>query len=196
MHARGTRANSSVHGVPDRRSYGTREPQGACPGRFIIFFLFKCHFVACSAVYKTECVPRGSRVSYHLSSFVAYKHNSTRSLARFILCLRIRSDTWERGRSAAKIASASSIHGDRKRRARISVRGVPQASSRISDGISRPRQVSAQKCHPATRTGYRRTKTKECWDWRRWEKKKRRKNTRRHKIFFFSFSFHLFETAM
>lgn len=137
MHARGTRANSSVHGVPDRRSYGTREAQGACPGRFIIFFLFKCHFVACSAVYKTECVPRGSRVSYHLSSFVAYKHNSTRSLARFILCLRIRSDTWERGRSAAKIASASIVHGDRKRRARISVRGVPQASSRISDPGSR-----------------------------------------------------------
>lgn len=47
---------------------------------FIIFFLFKCHFIACSAVYKTECVLRGSRVSYHLSSFVAYKHNSTRSL--------------------------------------------------------------------------------------------------------------------
>lgn len=78
-----------------RRSYGTREPQSACPGRFIIFFLFKCHFVACSAVYKTECVPRGSRVSYHLSSFVAYKHNSTRSLTRFILCLRIRS--WHMG---------------------------------------------------------------------------------------------------
>lgn len=94
-----------------RRSCGTREAQGACPGRFIIFFLFKCHFVACSAVYKTECVPRGSRVSYHLSSFVAYKHNSTRSLTRFILCLRIRSDTWERGRSTAEIASVFAVHG-------------------------------------------------------------------------------------
>lgn len=92
VHELNTReTNPSVRLVRnDRSPLLRRAAQGACPGGFIIFFLFKCHFVACSAVYKTECVLRGSRVSYHLSSFVAYKHNSTRSLALDSYCLRIR----------------------------------------------------------------------------------------------------------
>lgn len=88
-----------ARGAGDRRDPPPPPPLRRVPGlrchcarpvRFIIFFLFKCHFVACGAVYKTECVLGGFRVSYHLSSFVAYKHNSTRSLARFVYCLRVR----------------------------------------------------------------------------------------------------------
>lgn len=108
-------SSNDVHATDRRAAFTTARydaarrdaTQCACPGRFIIFFLFKCHFVACSAVYKTECVLSGSRVSYHLSSFVAYKHNSTRSLARFILFTYL-SGTWERCRIVAKIALASS----------------------------------------------------------------------------------------
>lgn len=106
----------------DRPPLLRRAAQGACPGGFIIFFLFKCHFVACSAVYKTECVLRGSRVSYHLSSFVAYKHNSTRSLALDSYCLRIR---LAHGRAAGAWLKIASDPLRERRRARIVVRGVP-----------------------------------------------------------------------
>ena len=115
--------NRSVRGVRnDRPPLLRRAVQSACLGGFIIFFLFKCHFVACSAVYKTECVLRGSRVSYHLSSFVAYKHNSTRSLALDSYCLRIR---LAHGRAAGARLKIASNPLRVRRRAHIAVRGVP-----------------------------------------------------------------------
>lgn len=124
---------------------------------FIIFFLFKCHFIACSAVYKTECVLGGSRVSYHLSSFVAYKHNSTRSLTYKLFTCRP-----THGKPLISCTKCQFSSNKKHDRAIVSVVVEGFRSRIICWAITRE-----QKCHAATRTVSRSTKTKECWAWKR-----------------------------
>ena len=124
---------------------------------FIIFFLFKCHFIACSAVYKTECVLGGSRVSYHLSSFVAYKHNSTRSLTFKLFTCRS-----THGKPLISCTKCQFPYYKKHDRAIVSVVVGLFGIEYIRWTVSRE-----QKCHAATRTVSRSTKTKECWVWKR-----------------------------